>query len=59
MVLSNGSEAEKVQRIFADQAGFMTEDIEDFKLQYMMYQEFSPVAQVRWLDTVREFFLPK
>jgi hypothetical protein len=47
MVLSNGSEAEKVQRIFADKAGFMTEDIEDFKLQYKMYQEFSTVAQAR------------
>jgi hypothetical protein len=59
MVLAQGTEDEKVQRILADKVGFLADDIEDFKLQYKMYQEFSPAAQIRWLDTVREFFLPK
>jgi len=47
MVLASGTEEEKVQRILADRAGFLADDIEDFKLQYKMYQEFSPSAQMR------------
>jgi len=58
MVLSQGTEDEKLQRILTDKAGFFIDDIEDFKLQYKMYQEFSPTSQARWLETVREFFLP-
>jgi len=59
MVLSQDTEEEKMQRILADKAGFLADDIEDFKLQYKMYQEFSPSSQVRWLETVKEFFLPR